>query len=149
MSAQTDRPAATEGPSETTRPAVSRREAVLAVATGLAALTVAVATQPAGAPEAQVRGPSLGAKLAAALGSTPRAVAVWFEGAAGRPPTNAACVDRLLLARLASLSIPELRAELRRCIVDDYSAGRIVNLKGWFLSSTEVMALTAIHGERA
>jgi hypothetical protein len=87
--------------------------------------------------------------LMTALGLDRRSAAIWFEGAAGRQLAAVAAEYSLPPRLLTALTTAELRAELRRRIQADYSAGRIVDAGGWRLTITEALALTAIyHGHR-
>jgi hypothetical protein len=60
-------------------------------------------------------------------------------------PLDPALKEVLALLRTSAESVETPVRRLREMIRDDYVAGRIVNLSGWFVSRTEGCVLARIH----
>jgi hypothetical protein len=60
-------------------------------------------------------------------------------------PLDPALKEVLALLRTRAESVETPMRRLREMIRDDYVAGRIVNLSGWFVSRTEGCVLARIH----
>jgi hypothetical protein len=60
-------------------------------------------------------------------------------------PLDPALKEVLALLRTRAESVETPVRRLREMIRDDYVAGRIVNLSGWFVSRTEGCVLARIH----